>query len=410
MTMNDRKPIKVAVVSNQAIYRRGLTSLILSAPGITLIGEAYNGPDADQLCDLAEPDMVVFDLKNLMDRAQETINQIHQKRPLLKMVLLLESPDSFPIRADCDGRLLYCLSRDISEEELKTALEQIRQDTYIRPAAVSSRQPPRPEEASQAQNQEQPPRQVRNQEVMTRELVMAGRIQADILPEEAPTIPGWDITARLLPARETSGDFYDFIPLTDRKWGIVVADVTDKGMGAALFMALSSTLIRTYANRYPTLPAVAMSAVSERILSDTRGSTFVTAFFGVLEPLSGRFIFTNAGHPPGLLINKAHGKQSFDRLRPTGMALGVSEKAQWKHKIVKLNPGDSLILYTDGITEAQDPQGTFFEEERLLDVLLAHASQRACQIQNALIEEVHRFVGNAPRQDDIAVIVIRREE
>jgi serine phosphatase RsbU (regulator of sigma subunit) len=198
-----------------------------------------------------------------------------------------------------------------------------------------------------------------DEESRTRELVMAGRIQTDILPEEEPVIFGWEISAKLEPARETSGDFYDFLPLTDRKWGFVVADVTDKGMGAAIFMALTSTLMRTYANRFPTLPAMAMTAVSQRILSDTRGGMFVTSIFGVLEPHTGRFIYANAGHPPAFLISIQKGKESIDHLRPTGMALGVLEQARWKQKIVKINPGDYLILYSDGITEAQNTTAPF---------------------------------------------------
>jgi sigma-B regulation protein RsbU (phosphoserine phosphatase) len=181
-------------------------------------------------------------------------------------------------------------------------------------------------------------------------------------------------------------------------------------MGAALFMALSSTLIRTYATRFPTLPAITMSAVSERILSDTRGSMFVTSFYGILEPKTGRIIFANAGHPPGFMISLQRGRASIDALRPTGMALGVSEQAQWKQKIVRFAPGDILILYTDGITEAQNPQGDFFDEDHLLDAALSNLHGTAHDIQEAILSALHRFVGPAPRQDDIALVIIRRVE
>ena len=238
---------------------------------------------------------------------------------------------------------------------------------------------------------------------------MAGRIQADILPEEAPQIAGWDIAAVLQPARETSGDFYDFLPLSAHKWGLVVADVTDKGMGAALLMALTSTLMRTYAARFPTLPAFTLSTVSERILSDTRGGMFVTAFFGILETHTGRFLFANAGHPPAYLIGSRKGRETVERLVRTGMALGVSEEARWKQKSLRMEPGDVLVVYTDGITEAQTPTGKTFGEERLLEVLLAHAKASANALCSAVFEEVRNFTGNSPRQDDIALVVIKRE-
>jgi sigma-B regulation protein RsbU (phosphoserine phosphatase) len=238
---------------------------------------------------------------------------------------------------------------------------------------------------------------------------MAGKIQTDILPEQVPSIPGWDIAARLEPARETSGDFYDFIPVANKNIGIVIADVTDKGMGAALFMALSNTLIRTYAVRYPSLPALTISAVNDRILSDTRSDMFVTTFFGVLEPHTGRLRYVNAGHHPPYLISTQKGK-SIDRLNPTGMALGVVDGAHWQQKIVKLSAGDILILYTDGITEAQNSQGVFFGEQRLLEVVRSKNCCSAREIQEAVFAEVHYFVGDRPRQDDMALTVICRKE
>jgi sigma-B regulation protein RsbU (phosphoserine phosphatase) len=189
----------------------------------------------------------------------------------------------------------------------------------------------------------------------------------------------------------------------------VVADVTDKGIGAALFMALSSTLLRTYSNRYPSLPALTMDAVNERILTDTRGGMFVSAFYGVLEPHTGRIRYANAGHPAACLVSFQKGKKPVDRLAPTGMALGIMPQAQWQQKIARLHPGDVLLLYTDGITEAQNPQGAFFGEGRLMDVLRSKSHCSAGEIQSAVLAEVHRFVDTTPRQDDIAIIVIKRE-
>jgi serine phosphatase RsbU (regulator of sigma subunit) len=250
-----------------------------------------------------------------------------------------------------------------------------------------------------------------NQQVQQRasqELEMAWRIQAGILPDGAPAVRGWDMAARLEPAHETSGDFYDFIPVANDKWGIVIADVTDKGLGAAVFMALCSTLIRTYATRYPTLPAIAMSSVNERILSDTRGSLFVTAFYGILEPDIGRLRYVNAGHNPPFLLSSLKGKR-VDRLTRTGIPLGISPDATWQQKIVKFSPGDMLVLFTDGITEARDRHGAFFGDQRLLDILRANLGRSAQEIQQAVLDEVQRYSGNTPREDDIAIIVMARK-
>ncbi len=254
--------------------------------------------------------------------------------------------------------------------------------------------------------QSQPGTQVQTR--ASQELEMAWRIQAGILPDGAPALNGWDLAARLEPARETSGDFYDFIPLPNNKWAFVIADVTDKGLGAAVFMALCSTLIRTYAARYHTLPAIAMSSVNERILSDTRGSLFVTAFYGILEPDIGRLRYVNAGHNPPFMLSSVKGKR-VDRLTRTGMPLGISQDATWQQKVVKFIPGDLLVLFTDGVTEAQNPQGDFFGDQRLLDVIRRNSSRSAQEIQQAVLDEVGRFTGGAPREDDIALMILGRK-
>ncbi len=400
--MDAKKPCKVVVASEQAVYLRGLVSLILSMRGLTLIGEANSGVEAVQACQMSQPDLLLLDLRDL-DQAHEMIAEIHRRCTGVKVVLMLDLEQDAEPPDETGDPLLYYLSRDVTEDEFKAALEQILKAPLPYPAG-SRVFASAPSTGSGETLEPFEPREA----MLTRELTMAGKIQADILPEEPPVFPGWEIAVKLLPARETSGDFYDFIPLTDRKWGLVIADVTDKGMGAALFMALSSTLIRTYSVRFPTLPGMTMSTVSSRILSDTRGTTFVTAFYGILEPDIGRLVYANAGHPPGYMIGVRKGKTHIDSLRPTGMALGVSEQARWQQKMVRFIPGDYLVLYTDGVTEAENAQGAFFGDERVLDAILEKQHGTAQEIQQSLLDAVTRFVGGTP-QDDLAVIVIKRK-
>lgn len=416
--MSEKKTLKIATASDQAIFLHGLSALVMAQPGASLVGEGRCASEILQLCDLTAPDLVLLDARECGEAALETIRQIHSRLPAARILLLLSQGEDCPFQDELDTLPVYFISREVSEEEFAAAIQQARRDIEnpeAPPVPASPADFPPADEDEKAlpviRKVTRRPLPLRSEELLTRELTMAGRIQTDILPETNPVIPGWDLAMRLEPARETSGDFYDVIPLSGHKCGVVIADVTDKGMGAALFMVLSNTLIRTYAARFPTLPAVVLSAVSERLLSDTRSGMFVTTFFGILETNTGRFIYANAGHPPGFLVSTSQrGKISIDRLQPTGMALGVSEQARWKQKFVKLAPGDYLILYTDGVTEAQNPEGEFFGEDLLLDVVLSHVGSPAKVVQDALLHEVHQFVGNTPRQDDIALIVIRRED
>ncbi|HEX9012928.1 MAG TPA: SpoIIE family protein phosphatase [Anaerolineaceae bacterium] len=414
----ESQPARVVVVSSQPVYLRGLASIVLTVPGASLIGEARSGLEAFQLCEMAEPDLAVIDLFDSPERGVECARRMLERWPRMKVVLMVAGRDEFLAAGAARSLPVQNFSRDMSEEEFSLGLSLVLRDGSAAEGAPAgslygSLGPDSLDEEGEepeALNLAQTLSRQRNQEVLARELVMAGKIQADILPEEPPVIAGWDIASVLEPARETSGDFYDFIPLSNRKLGIVVADVTDKGMGAALFMALSSTLFRTYATQFPTLPAVTLGAVSRRILSDTRGSMFVTSFFGVLEPYTGRLIYANAGHPPGYVISTQHGKENVESLRTTGMSLGVVDHAQWKQRMTKLGVGDLLVLYTDGVTEAENPQGEPFGEERLIDAVFAKAGCGAREIQAGLLDEVHRHVGGTPRQDDIALIVVRREK
>jgi len=239
------------------------------------------------------------------------------------------------------------------------------------------------------------------------ELALAGQIQASFLHNELPDIPGWQVSVALKPAREMSGDFYDINPLPNGQLGILVADVVDKGVGAALYMALSCTLFRTYAIDYLTQPQRVFSAVNRRILADTGAQQFVTAFYGILDPKTGTLQYCNAGHNPPYLFSANGGQiQSLGR---TGIPLGIFEDETWTAETVHLNPGDVLVLYTDGVTDAENGQAAFFEAERLMASVKSNLGCTAHEIQGAILDDICAFTGDTPQLDDIALVVIAWE-
>ena len=244
-------------------------------------------------------------------------------------------------------------------------------------------------------------------ERINRELDLAWQIQAGFLPPKMPDIPGWQMTAKLDPSRETSGDFYDLFPLPKGQLGILVADVVDKGMGAALFMVLSRTLIRTYAGEYHTEPDLVFGATNRRMLADTDTNQFVTVFYGILDTGTGKLTYCNAGHNPPFLFSRSRSEE-VRALSQTGPPLGILDQVAWKKKSAQLSPGDVLVLYSDGITEAQNNEGAFYGEERLQRSARTSLAQSAQQIENRIMSDLRSFVADAPQQDDIALLVITR--
>lgn len=245
---------------------------------------------------------------------------------------------------------------------------------------------------------------------VTQELAQAGRIQGSFLPEEIPNIYGWEISAILKPARDTSGDFYDFIQLPGNRLGIVVADVADKGVAAALYMTTCRTLIRTYTDEHPEAPEIVLAKVNQRILTETHGGLFTTVFYAILDPTSGVMTYCNAGHnPPFVLPAKQEG--DHQALSRTGLPLGIlKEDVVWEQGVVQLDAGDVLLAYTDGITEAQNEREEFYKDQRLVDLTRSNLGKPVKAIESAVFEDIEKFRGSSPQLDDMTLIVIKRLE
>jgi sigma-B regulation protein RsbU (phosphoserine phosphatase) len=242
---------------------------------------------------------------------------------------------------------------------------------------------------------------------LQRELTLAGKVQTGFLPSEMPSIAGWQFAAVLKPARETSGDFYDIIRLPDGKIGLLVADVVDKGVPAALMMAMSSGLLLTHALEYPEAPEKVFDAVNRRLTLHLGGQQFLTTFYAVLEPSSGELVYANGGQPPPLCFGPDTGQPQ--KLALTGPPLGILEEARWERGTARLVPGSSLVLYTDGVTDAEERSGALYGSERLAQVAQAAHGTPAETILERLLGDVEAFIGGAPQFDDIALVVVSRD-
>ncbi|HEB83911.1 MAG TPA: HAMP domain-containing protein, partial [Bacteroidetes bacterium] len=240
-------------------------------------------------------------------------------------------------------------------------------------------------------------------EVLGREMDIAAEIQRSLLPESCPQVRGFEIAAESVPAREVGGDFYDFIPLSEGRWGVVVADASGKGVPAALLMALSRSLLRAYSQDKPSILS-ALEHVNKFMLDNVGPGMFVTCFYAVLDPRRKVLRYVNAGHNP-VVVARAEGQVST--LRATGTPLGVLEQPGVVEETCELASGDLVLMYTDGITEAVDAYDEQFGVERLAEIAKNSGTLAASEISGRLLTAVRTFAAGQPQFDDMTTVVIR---
>lgn len=237
-----------------------------------------------------------------------------------------------------------------------------------------------------------------------RELQMARAVQAGLIPTDTPKIPGWELAAYWRPAHEVGGDFYDFMALPDGRTGIVVADVSDKGMPAAIFMALTRSILRAAAGQNDS-PAADIAQASRLIWHDSAAEMYVTLCYACLSPRDGRLVYVNAGHNPPLLLRSAGGE--IRELERTGMAAGVESDTLYQEGSLEFETGDSLLIYTDGMIDAIGAQG-HFGEQRLKEAFKRFSRLDAHGTVAALEKELCTFSNDDISFDDITMLVIKR--
>lgn len=241
------------------------------------------------------------------------------------------------------------------------------------------------------------------------ELKNAREVQRVLLPQSDPKLAGFRIHGTNLPARIISGDYYDYIELPDGKLGVVIADVSGKGVSAGLLMAMCRSLLRAVAHENPS-PSSALAAVNRLLFPDIREDMFISMIFGILDPADGSFVLARAGHEPALLFRKSSGL--VENIKPKGLAIGIDAGNVFERvtqdEIIYLEAGDCVLLFTDGVKEALDSNELEFGLESLSNVFGDAAQLGAEHVVKCVLADVNSFTNNGPQIDDITIVAIEK--
>jgi serine phosphatase RsbU (regulator of sigma subunit)/anti-sigma regulatory factor (Ser/Thr protein kinase) len=244
--------------------------------------------------------------------------------------------------------------------------------------------------------------EAQERERLDHELQIASLIQHTLLPRDVPHPPGYDVQAYYQPAREVGGDFYDFIPRDDGRLGIVVGDVTDKGVPAALVMATTRSVLRGVAQELER-PGAVLARANDLLCPDVPANMFVTCLYAVLDPQSGGIVYANAGHDMPYL----QGSAGVRELRARGMPLGLMTGMEYEEKESVLEPGDAVIFYSDGIVEAHDPRRQMFGFPRMARTVKQFSPDEAKRLVDHVLEALAEFTGpDWEQEDDITMVTV----
>ena len=348
---------------------------------------ARNGVEALELLHSgAEIDMVLSDINMPQMDGLTLLEQIPKVDPEMRSVIISAYGDMGNIRTAMNRGAFDFVTKPIDFGDLRITIDRTLRNTAEWREALQSR-----DQLGALQN----------------ELDVARKIQQSILPAEFPTGAGYRVAASMEPARNVGGDFFDILRLEDGRIGLAVADVSDKGVPAALFMMSSRTLLKGAAIG-KSEPADVLGEVNKLLSAENEAAMFVTLLYAVYDPRDGRLSYAAGGHQPPLLV---HADGASAPLPLTGgIALGLMPGLRYEQAEVMLAPGDTVVLYTDGVTEAMNGVGEEFGVERLRGVFASTPLEDPHDVNAAILAAVAAFAAGAPQSDDITCMVFRRTE
>ena len=361
--------------------RKGEYEFLFAHNGIEAMALLLQQPDIDII--LSDINMPEMDGLTLLTKINEMRN------PALKCIMVSAYGDMGNIRQAMNNGAFDFATKPIDLDDLSVTIEKaIEQIQFIRQSQ---------QEHSQLEN-------------LKNDLQVAGEIQHAILPRIFPPFPEneeqIDIAASMTPAKDVGGDFYDFFRIDEDRIGFVIADVSGKGVPAAIFMAVSRTLLRATGIRGDN-PASCMAYVNNLLCKESVDCMFVTVFYGIYQLSTGEIKYCNAGHNSPYVIKK-DGTVTVVK-SDNNLMVGVMEDIHFSEAQLQLQPGDSLVLYTDGVTEAFDKADQAYGDDRLEAFLKTQAGNDSRGIIDHVLEDVHNFVKDAPQSDDITMLTLTRK-
>ena len=446
--------IRIIIADDHSVVRQGLRMFLGLDPDLQVVGEAVNGAEAVERAAALRPDVVLMDLIMPVMSGLEATAEIRRRGLPSQVIVVTSVIEEAAVTAVIKAGAIGYLLKDTEADELGRAIKAaaagraqlsphiaarllVETQSAAGPDSLSDRENEVLRLAAEGLNDEQialrllvsepvvhshvagiveklrtanqspdQPERVESQAQRTeREQQQARHIQQSLLPDHYPAAPGWDFAAAYESAREIAGDLYDFIDWPDapQRVGLLIADVSGKGTAAALFMAHSRAMIRGAAQT-PAGPAATLAQANSHIARDNQAMLFVSAFYAVLDTGDGRLTYANAGHNVPI-VRRADGTQA--EVMSRGMVLGIMDDMTYDEDEIVLAPGDLLLLYSDGITEAMNPAAELFGLARLMDAI-PPGPATAQAVVDAIIAAVNAFGGHTAQVDDLTVVAVKR--
>ena len=385
-TETQQQPFKILVVDDEPDVERLVRQRMRRDIRSGRYSFVFAGNGVEALALLTESrdiDMVLSDINMPQMDGLTLLAQIPSVNPNIRAVIVSAYGDMKNIRTAMNRGAFDFITKPIDFDDMRITIDRTLRNLAVWREALSSRD---------------------KLVALERELGIARQMQLSILPTKFPAATGYEVFANMQPARAVGGDFYDVLQLEEGRLGVAIADVSDKGVPAALFMMSSRTLLRGAAIGCRD-PGDVLLEVNNMLTANNESMMFVTVFYAIFDPRNGTLSYANGGHNEPLLV---HADGSSELLPPTGgVAAGVMPGFEYASRTVDLSPGDDIVLYTDGVTEAMNAKDEEFGVERLLRLFADGRAADAKQANTTVFQAVSDFAEDTPQSDDITCLTLR---